>query len=74
MSLESSSAVASYFGDQELYHKPIQTPQQILAALDRVTRSDVQRIAKSIFVHRTLNLAYIGPHHNEEAMAKLLKR
>ncbi len=73
MNLESSSAVATFFGDQELFKKKIKKAEEIFQKIDRVTESDIKKIAKKIFVSNGLNLAVIGPQKNEEKISKILK-
>lgn len=73
MSLESSSAMASFFGDQELFRKQIKKPFQLFAQIEKLGSDDLQKIAKKIFVNAALNLAVIGPHKKPESFQKLLK-
>jgi len=73
MSLEASSAVASFYGDQELFKEPIMSAQEIFAKIDAVTAEDIQKVAQTIFQNKGLNFAVIGPHKDEEKLAKILK-
>lgn len=73
MSLESSSAVASFFGDQELFRKEIKKPAQMFDNFDKLISDDLKKIAGKIFKNSALNLAVIGPHKNPETFEKLLK-
>ncbi len=72
MALESSSAVASYLGNQELFRKEIKKPVEIFKKIDAVTANDLMRIAKNIFKDENLNLAIIGPHQNNKNLDKYL--
>ena len=73
LGLESSDAKASFFGTQELLRRKIQTPEQIFAKIDKVTKKDIQRVAKSLFKKENLNLALIGPFKDDKQFKKLLK-
>ena len=47
-------------------------PDEVLAALDRVTLEDVQRVAQDIVREERLNLAVIGPFDDPAPFEKLL--
>lgn len=72
MSLESSSAIASFLGNQELFKKEIKSPQEIFKKIDAVTAEDLQKIALEIFKDENLNLTVIGPHKEIKKYEKLL--
>ncbi len=72
MSLESSTAVASFLGNQELFRKKINDPKEIFKKIDNVTTADLMRVAKEIFKDENLNLALIGPHQNNRNLEKHL--
>lgn len=73
MSLESSSSVASFLGDQELFKNQINTPEEIFRKIDLITANDLSRVANDIFKNDNLNLAVIGPHEKNENLEKYLK-
>lgn len=73
MSLESSSAQASFFGDQELFKRKIDMPKILFNKIDKVSQSDIMKTARSIFANKGLNLALIGPHKNLDELKKMLK-
>ena len=73
LSLEDSFRVASFYAAQELLRKEIETPDDVLARIEKVTAEDVQRVAKDIFVNQKLNLAIIGPFKNPDQFSSLLK-
>lgn len=73
MGLESSDEVAMFFTEQAIKKKQIMTPKEIFAHIDKVTVSDILRVAKDIFKENTLNLVVIGPHRDEKTLEKLLK-
>jgi len=73
LELESSDAQASFYAGQELLEKKILIPEEIFAKIDKVTTSDIQKVAKDIFRPEKLNLALIGPFKDKEKLQKLLK-
>lgn len=66
MSLESSSAMASFFADQEILEGKILTPEEKMAKIDAVTMDDIQRVARDIFKNEKLNMAVIGPFEKKD--------
>jgi len=60
LSLESSSAQASWYASRALFADKIQTPEEKLAELEKVTIEDVQRVAKKIFKWDKMRMAIIG--------------
>ncbi|MBU3965673.1 insulinase family protein [Patescibacteria group bacterium] len=75
MSLESSSAMASFFAGQEILEGKILTPEEKMAKIDAVSVDDIQRVAKDIFKNEKLNLAVVGPlkKKDEERLGKILR-
>lgn len=70
LSLEDSSRVASFFGDKQLLHKKIETPEEIIAEINAVTKADVINLAKELFRPELLNFALIGPYKESDFSAK----
>lgn len=73
MNFESSDEVSMFYIDQEVCKGKIMTMPQIFAEIDKVTVSDILRVAKDIFREKTLNLAVIGPHKDGKKLEKILK-
>ena len=73
IALESSDAVASFVGHQEIATGKILTIQEKFAKLEAVTADDLLRVARDIFVDEKLNLALIGPFKDEKRFRKILK-
>jgi len=73
LKLESSDFQASFCSLEELLTNKILTPEEKFAKLDKVTISDVQKIAQNIFKPEKLNLAIIGPHKSKSKFQSLLK-
>ncbi len=73
LTLESSDAKAVFYAGQELLEKKILTPKEIFAKIDKITASDILKVAKDIFKSEKLNLALIGPFKDKEKFEKILK-
>jgi len=72
LSLESSDNQASFYADQELLKKEILTKEEMFKKIDKVTTSDIKKVAEDIFKPEKLNLALIGPYKEKERFNKLL--
>ena len=73
LSLESSDAKAFFYAGQELLEKKIITMEEIFKNIDKVSSSNILKVAKSIFRPERLNLALIGPFKDKDKFQKLLK-
>lgn len=60
LGLENSRVQAEWYAKQFLFNPRIETPEVVLAKLNKITRDDVQRIAKKLFRREELRLALIG--------------
>jgi len=63
---ETSDDIAEHFAEQEVLRGKIILPTQTLEKIQKVTRQDIKRVAKEIFVNEGLNLALIGPHEKKK--------
>jgi len=73
MALEATDDIASYYGGQELLKKGIKTLEEKIKEINKVTASDIQKMAKLLFKNKNLNLAIIGPIKNKTGLEKILK-
>ena len=73
LSLETSSDLAFFYGEQETVLGKIQSPENVIKKISLVTQKDIQKIAKEVFDNRKLNLAVIGPYENGSDFKKILK-
>jgi len=73
MSLESTDDVANFFGGQELMKNEIKTLDEKIKEIKSVTAIDIQKMAKTIFKTKNLNLAIIGPFKDESKFKEILK-
>ncbi len=72
LSLENSSAVTRFFGEQELLRGKIETPEEVFKKLDKVTINEIYAVAKKFFKPNNLNLSLIGPYTNADIFKKLV--
>lgn len=72
MELESSDSVAEFVGGQEVLRGDIKTPREIEKSIRSVTAKEIQKLAKTIFVDKGLNLAIVGNIKNEKELKVLL--
>ncbi len=73
LSLESSDALASFYGSQDLLEKEILTPDEIYDRIDQVSTKDILEVYKDIFKPTKLNLSIIGPFKDHKVFEKILK-
>ena len=71
--LEDSRAVAWYYGLVETLEDKIETPQELIARIDKLTVSDIEKAAEKYFKKSSLNLAIIGDFKDRQRFEKLLK-
>ena len=73
LSLESSNALAFYFGGEEVSTGKPLTVEEIFSKIDAVTADEIQKTAQEIFKKESLNLAVIGPFKDKEKFERLLE-
>ena len=61
LGLETSDTLAEFYGEQAVFRKEIETPQDIIRRIERVTAKEIQRIAQEIFRDAALNCTVVGP-------------
>ena len=72
LGLEASDDVAEFLGGQERLENQILSPEEILKHLDSVTSSQIQSVAREMFVPEKMNLALVGPFSDKKKFAELL--
>jgi predicted Zn-dependent peptidase len=73
LSLEDPKGMISFGLRDEVLEGQFREPDEVLAALDKVTVEDVHRVARDIVRQDRLNLALIGPFDEPERFQKLLE-
>lgn len=73
MDLEDSRSVAIYFAHQEILENHLYTPAKNIEMINKVTLADIERVAKTYLIEKTLNFAVIGKFETEniESLLKL---
>ena len=72
ISLESSDALASFYGSQEILRETIVSPEEYIKKLEAVTSEEILNLANEVFQNQKLNLALIGPEINIAQTKELL--
>jgi predicted Zn-dependent peptidase len=70
--LEDSEEYAHLMGKQALLYPGIDSVDDILKKVDKVTSGDVQRLSRELFKEENLRVAMIGPFKDEKHFAQLL--
>jgi len=73
LGLETSDALAMFYGGQEILEKEMKTPAEVAKAIAKVTKAEVVAVARDIFKNEKLNLAMIGPYREAGKFEEILK-
>jgi predicted Zn-dependent peptidase len=71
--MEDTRSVSGWMGGQELLTGRILSVDEVVSIVDAITASDMQRVAKELFLTGKVNLALVGPVRNKGRLEKLLK-
>lgn len=74
LSLETSDALAEYYGTQQILKKKLKTPKQVAKLIESITPKQIQQIANEIFVKEHFNLALIGKYSDEAMLSTIANR
>lgn len=69
---ESTNFLAEYFGTSFVLDRKIQTFDEILKKIDKVTKEDIQDLAKELFINKRYNLQIIGPFKDKRKFERIL--
>jgi predicted Zn-dependent peptidase len=73
LGLETSDALAMYYGGQEILRQGIEVPESLVRRIQEVSGDDIKSLAREIFREDRLNLALIGPYKDKEPFANALR-
>lgn len=73
LSLEHSGANAGWVGNRLISSNTIPTPEEVVANFERVTSTDIQRVAQELFRDEALLLSLVGPIKSKKSWESLLK-
>ena len=71
---ESTNFLAEYFGTTFVLDRKIETFEEILEKVDKVTKQDLQNLAKELFIKQKYNLQIIGPFKSADKFESILNR
>jgi predicted Zn-dependent peptidase len=66
--MEDTSAVAGWYGSRAVRGLPLHTPEDTIAAYERVTVDDVGAVAQEVFDDARLRVAVVGPFEAPETL------
>ncbi|MEK7642898.1 MAG: pitrilysin family protein [Patescibacteria group bacterium] len=72
IALESTDEVAGFLGEQEILLNKLATPEELERKIDKVSKEDINRIAKKLFRTSNSYLTVIGPHQSKDVFIKLM--
>jgi predicted Zn-dependent peptidase len=72
LAFEDVHQVASLYSTQLLLKNKIETYQEYLKQIKKVTPSDIRKVANDLLKSQSLNLAVVGPHPHQSELKKLL--
>ena len=58
---------------KEIFKEKIKTPKDIEKEIEKITASDIGKVAKEIITNKKLNMAIVGKYKDEERFKKILK-
>lgn len=73
LSLEDTYNVAAMYGQKMLFQNEMLSVEDYIEKIEAVTVQDIQKLAKELFMQKSLNLALIGPFKAEETYFKALE-
>ncbi len=71
---ESTNFLAEYFGTEFVLDKKIETFEEFLSNIDKVTVENVQEVARELFNNEKYNLQIIAPLKDSEPFVKILSQ
>ena len=71
--LETSDELASFLTNQKILKDEIKTETELFKNIEKVTKSDIEKVAHEVFTNNKLNLSIIGPHKDKNKFKKILK-
>lgn len=72
LAFEDSATQAEWYGKQWLFQKMVETPEEKMRRIEKVTAAQIMRVAKAIFRPEVMAGAAIGPFGKKEHVEKLL--
>ena len=73
LGLETSNAVAAFYGMQEILKREIISPEELAKRINSITAEQIKEAANDIFTNDKLNLTVIGPVEDERTLREALQ-
>lgn len=73
LAFEDSATQADWYGRQWTFLQRLETPEERMRIIDRVTASQIRALAKKMFHTERMAMAVIGPFVNEKALQRMVK-
>lgn len=73
LGLETSDALAGYYGEQEILTRSLLPPGKIIDRIKSIRADEVRGVARTIFKDKKLNFAVIGPYKKGGLFKKILR-
>ncbi len=74
LGLETSDALALYFGTQEILRRPLTTPEEKIAEIFAIEKKDIVHVAKAVFAMDRFSMSAVGPLASSDPLAKSFKK
>ncbi|MFH1145704.1 MAG: pitrilysin family protein [bacterium] len=72
LKLEDTAEIAHWFAEEALFQNEIETPDQLMERLRKVTREEIKKTAQTVLRWPKVTLALIGPFQDTGQFRKLL--
>jgi len=77
LGLESSNAWAMYYGGLAVSDRPLESVEEHLKQIDKITAKDLQALARKMLVDKKMNVSIVGPNlknaGDQESIKKIMK-
>jgi len=73
LDIEDSDSLAGWYARQSLFHPKMESPDEALAKIKKVTAADIQRLARRLFTPAAMRLAVIGPYKDVTPWRKIIR-
>ncbi len=70
---EDPEFMTEFYGRQELFHQPMVTLREYIKKIEKVTKDDINRLARTYLTTNTLNMALVWNKPRERKLEGLLK-
>lgn len=72
LSMEDTFNVASFYGKRLLLQHEVNSPEELIEKIEKVTEGDVVSVAQDVFTNKGLNMALIAPFKDKGIFEKAL--